>query len=306
MSNLFWKRSGKTNALLDRPFTTEEEFEKTVFNTAELLEDIFLLRRQIRGGTKSGIPDIIGIDSKGCVCIIEMKNTEVDASIIPQVLQYAIWAETNPDSVKSLWLEAANRPDDLDIEWDALQVRVLVIAPIIHRSTLAVVNKINYEVTLIEVKRWVEGKDEFLLVNELAEDPLSRKSPRPVSGLRDYDETFYKSERNNKSVDSFLAYVRELEALVKSKGWNLDKKFNRAYCGFKAGFFNAFGISWWGTKSFGFFVNISASEASRLKPQPDSYSKRWKQAYYEIIPGKTRVKDLLPVLQFAYRKVAGR
>ena len=31
-------------------------------------------------------------------------------------------------------------------------------------------------------------------------------------------------------------------------------KFNRGYCGFKAGPYNAFGISWWGTKSFGFFA----------------------------------------------------
>jgi len=50
-----------------------------------------------------------------------MKNVTVDASIIPQVLQYAFWAETNPDSIKSLWLECENKPDDLTISWDSFQ-----------------------------------------------------------------------------------------------------------------------------------------------------------------------------------------
>ncbi len=31
------------------PFKTEKEFETTVFETSELLEDIFLLKRQVHG-----------------------------------------------------------------------------------------------------------------------------------------------------------------------------------------------------------------------------------------------------------------
>ena len=73
-------------------------------NNRELLEDIHILDHQIRGGSKPGIPDIIGIDKDKNVCIIEMKNVTVSYKIIPQVLQYAIWAENNPDSIKSLWL----------------------------------------------------------------------------------------------------------------------------------------------------------------------------------------------------------
>ena len=144
------------------PFKTEEEFEKIIFETPEILEDIFLIKRQIRGGGKSGIPDIVGVDNDENICIVEMKNVAVDASIIPQVLQYAFWAETNPDSIKSLWLEYENKPDELSISWDSFQVRIIVIAPSISRSTLDIVGKINYPVDLIEVKRWVEGEDQGL------------------------------------------------------------------------------------------------------------------------------------------------
>ena len=305
MANLFWKTPKGTKALLDRPFKTEEEFERTVFETSELLEDIFLLKRQVRGGSKTGIPDIIGVDGDGNVCILELKNCEVDASIIPQVLQYAIWAETNPDSIKSLWLECDSKPEDLDISWENPQVRILVIAPTILRSTLAVVNKINYPVDLIEVKRWVEGKDSFLLVNRLEEDTKVVKRRKPVSGLRIYDAAFYKTERNSKSVDVFMKYADELASLVEKQGWQLDRKFNRGYCGFKAGFFNAFGIKWWGSKTFGIFVKLSQAEANRLTPKPSSYTPRWKEAYYNIEIGKTRVKDFLSVFEFAYHRVAG-
>jgi hypothetical protein len=129
MANLFWKRQKRIKALLDTPFKTEEEFENTVFSTSELLNDISLIHRQVRGGNKAGIPDIIGIDNDGSVCIIEMKNTEVDADILPQVLKYAFWAETYPDSIKSLWLECEKKPDDIEINWDDFQVRILIIAP---------------------------------------------------------------------------------------------------------------------------------------------------------------------------------
>jgi hypothetical protein len=85
-----------------------------------------------------------------------MKNKEVDAAVIPQVLEYAIWAESNPDSVKNLWLEAKDRPEDLTPDWDEYGLRVIVVAPYIDRTTLEHVTKINYPVDLIEVSRWAE------------------------------------------------------------------------------------------------------------------------------------------------------
>ena len=190
MSNLFWKAKTGIKALLETPFRSEEEFEKTVFTTSELLEDVFLLKRQVRGGAKPEIPDIIGVDTDGSVCILEMKNVPVDAGIIPQVLQYAIWAETNPDSIKAMWLEYDDRPEDLEIDWDDLEVRILVIAPSIHRTTLQFVEKINYPVDLIEVKRWVEGENQFLMVNRLEPDENKSKI-RIARGLPEYDEAFY-------------------------------------------------------------------------------------------------------------------
>ena len=304
MANLFWKKDGETKSLLATPFKTEEEFEKEIFYTQEILEDIFLIKRQIRGGNKSGIPDIVGIDNDGNICIIEMKNVTVDASIIPQVLQYAFWAETNPDSIKSLWLECDNKPDDIAISWDSVQVRIIVIAPSILRSTLDIVDKINYQVDLIEVKRWIECDNSLYLVNKLEVDS---KTPRikPTSGIQVYDDEFYKKEYNRKSAIDFLKYAKEVEKFVKENGWALELKFNKHYCGFKAGFFNAFGIKWVGSKTFAFFFKLSEQEANKTEIDMTRYESQWKEAVYYIDPGKTKVSDYRVLLEMAYKKLTG-
>lgn len=304
MANLFWKGPDGTRSLLATPFQTEEEFERTVFNTPDLLEDLFLLKRQVRGGSKAGIPDVVGIDSDGNVCIVELKNVAVDAAIIPQVLQYAFWAETNPDSIKSLWLEAEEKPEDISISWESFDVRIVVIAPEIRRSTLDIVEKINYPVDLVEVKRWVEGGNSFLLVNKL--EPEERPGHvKPVRGLETYDAEFYRREYNKWSADEFLRFVSEVEKVIRGEEWALETKYNKHYCSFKAGFFNAFGIKWVGTKTFAFFFKLPEDRAAELDPRMTRYEKQWKEAVYYIEPGKTKTKDYLPLMQAAYARLTG-
>jgi hypothetical protein len=50
MPTLFWKSNGATKRLLSTPFKTEEDFEMAVFDTPQILEDVFVLKRQVRGG----------------------------------------------------------------------------------------------------------------------------------------------------------------------------------------------------------------------------------------------------------------
>jgi hypothetical protein len=284
--------------LVPTSFTSEEEFERFIFDTAELLEDVFLLKRQVRHGRKAGVPDIIGVDNDGRVCILEMKNTGVDASILPQVLSYAFWAEQNPDAIKALWLEAPKQPEDIQPDWDNIQVRIIVIAPWIDRSTLNLVSKTTYQVDLIEIKRWIQGPNQFLLVSKL--EPDRAVGVKPVRGLEVIDRDFYLQHYNKQSVDAFLSYARQVEKLIKRNGWELEIKFNKAYCGFKHGFFNAFGIKWLGTKTFAFFFKLPKGAADRASPRDqsmDKYEELWKEAVYKIEPSKTRVDAFLPLFK---------
>lgn len=304
MANLFWKTSNKVISLLESPFKSEEEFEKMVFETSEILEEITLIKRQVRGGNKAGIPDIIGVDSDGSICILELKNVKIDAGIIPQVLEYAIWAEANPDSIKSLWLELNEKPEDVEINWEKPEVRILIIGPSISRATLEFVERINYQVDLVEIKRWIEGKNQILMVNRLEPDEKGYKV-KPVKGLRTYDENYYKSKRNKKSVDHFLKYAADVEKIIKQKGWNLETKFNAYYCAFKAGFFIAFRIKWIGTKSFGFMFKIPKKDLKKFEIKPTRYIEEQERAIFNIEPGKTQVKDFIPLFEYSYKAMGG-
>jgi len=303
MANLFWKKNKKTRSLLPTPFKTEEELERIVFDTAGLLKDIILIKRQVRHGGKAGIPDIIGVDNDGNICIIELKNTTVDSSIVIQILEYANWAENQPDSIKSLWLQCENKDEDITPNWENPQVRVIVIAPKIDRSALSICSKISYAMDMIEIQRWVEGKNELLLVNKLEEE-IKRKV-KPVTGLVTYDKEFYETQRNKNSVIEFIRYAREVEEIIKKKKWPLETKFNQQYCGFKSGFFNAFGIQWMGTKTFAFFFKLEQKEAQRIKLPMTRYESLWKQAVYNIDPAKTKTKQFLPLFEMAYKKLTG-
>lgn len=305
MANLLWHSKSKPRILNEIPFKTEEEFEKIVFDSKKILSDIFLLKRQIRGGGKPGIPDIIGVDADGNVCIIEMKNVVVDENIISQLVKYAIWAKNYPDSIKALWLENENKPDDIEIDWSNIQVRLIVIAPSVLQSAINSAQEIVSNVEFIEINRWVFKNDHFFLIKKL-EKELKQTKVKNAHGLPVYDEKYYKSQRNHESVKYFIKYSKEVNRLIKHNKWDLEMKFNKYYCGFNQGFFRAFGVKWLGTKSIGFFVMISEQEAKKLKVPYSKYLTNWKQALYIIEPGKTKVSDYAKVFKFAYEKLKGK
>jgi len=93
--------------------------------------------------------------------------------------------------------------------------------------------------------------------------------------------------------------------LITARKWNLETKFNKYYCSFKAGFFNAFGIRWIGSKTFAFFFRLSEKEAKKVNIPMTRYESQWKEATYNIEPGKTKTSAFIPLLELAYKKLAG-
>jgi len=305
MQNFFWRKNEKMVSIEEIPFRTEEELEKYVFGEqAELLEDIFLFKRQVRASRD--IPDLIGVDRDNNVVIIENKNAEVTEDILPQILRYALWAETNPDSIKALWYEVEDKPEDIDPDWDKLEIRIVVIAPKIQLSVARYVKKLNYKVDLIEVKRFAMKKDEFVLLNKLEEDHTTSK--KVAKGLEEYDRAFYEKYRNKNSVKLFFSLTAELERIVKKSSWKLEKKYNKHYVGFKHGFPNAFGIHWVGSKSLEVFLKIPQKEFSKMHrviPYKSEYDERWKQTTVRV-DEKFKIQKLIPAFRMSYEYILGK
>lgn len=308
MPNLFWRTTdGKTINLAETPFKTEDEFERYVYEVGDILSEIFILSRQVKTPSRKDIPDIVGVDEENNVVIIELKNHAVDEDIIPQVLRYAIWAETNPDSIRALWLEAKDVPDDVSINWDNLTVRIVIMAPVIPASVLRLVNKINYQVDLLEVQRFTSADGhEFILVNK--REPDVSPTQRITKGTPEYNKDFYKEHHNNQSVETFFKVIDRIDQLLAEYGWSLEKKFNKGYVGYKHGFFNVFGLTWIGSKSFALFFKVPsevAEEFSERGWQPLRYEKEWKQVLYKIDSEDFPVEKLKPLFEAAYRHIVG-
>jgi hypothetical protein len=145
------------------------------------------------------------------------------------------------------------------------------------------------------------------LVNRL--EPNAPSRVRPVRGLEEYDREFYESHYNKSSVEHFMGYAEETAAMVARHGWPLELKFNKHYCGFKHGFFNAFGIMWIGSKSFGYFFKVPLDEAERLAPkgvEMTRYQEGWKQAVFKIYPGRTKVDAFEALFRSALESVTGK
>jgi len=308
MLNLYWKLDGQTRNLIPKPFKSEAEFEAYVFKNQELLGDVYILHRQIRTGNKQGIPDMLGVDQDARICIIEMKNTDVGEEILPQVLGYAIWADTNPDSIRAIWLESQNKPEDIEIEWDSLEIRVIIVAPSFSSTLPRMAAKIGYPIELVRIQRFgFEDKDEFLLVDVMVEQPETKIVTTKVMG--DWTWEFYEKEHGKDAVANFRKAVENISAFVKKNDWDLPYNLNKYYTGFKLGNKVVFNVAWGGTHAWNVRAKISEEDAKKFAGQYwefQRYDNSFKEATFRPkVKNVTDISELEEMLTIAYHRVSG-
>jgi hypothetical protein len=307
MPNLFWRKStGEVLNVIESPFRTEEQLESYLQKTRELLSDLFIIKRQVRTARHSDIPDLIAFDKEGSVVIIELKNGPVAEDVISQVLRYAIWAETNPDSIRAMWLELEEKPEDINIPWENLNVKVLIIAPAVSSRVLRLANKINYPVQFLEIKKFSVDKDEFILTDQLEPEPEAKVGI--TRGQEVYEKDFYLENYNKASVPKFFEMISIIDQMVEEKGWKLEKKMNKGYVSYKYGFPIVFGATWIGSKSFGMFFKLPKKEAESIVipgVAPHRYEDEWKQVLYKVEKPENDVRKLLPVFEASVRHITG-
>lgn len=307
MPNLFWRKpSGEVLNVIESPFRTEEELERYLQKTRELLSDLFILKRQVRTSHRADIPDLIALDKEGSVVIIELKNGPVTEDVIPQVLRYAIWAETNPDSIRAMWLELETKPEDVSITWENLSVKVLIIAPSVSPRVLRLANKINYPVQFLEIKRFSAEKDEFILTSQLEPEPEPRVGV--TRGQEVYDKDFYLANCNKASVPKFFETIDIVDEIVREKKWELEKKMNKYYVSYKYGFPIVFGVTWIGSKSFGLFFKLPKEKVDSIVISgiaPHRYEDEWKQVLYKVERPDRDVRKLIPLFDATFKHITG-
>jgi hypothetical protein len=307
MMNLYWKTNEKTRNLIPTPFKSETEFEAYIFQNQELLGDVYIIHRQIRTGTKQGIPDMIGVNQEGSICIIEMKNNEVGEDILPQVLSYAIWAETNPDSIKAIWLESPHKPEDIELDWDNLEIRAIVVAPGYRSTVLRMASKIGYPIDLVQIQRFSFENEEFLLVDVLEEQIGPKIGTTKV--LVEWEWDHYEKEHGKTATAQFKKAVEEIDRFVTKKGWELPYNLNKYHTGFKLGNRVVFSVYWGGTHAWHIRFKLPEGFADGFEDEHwefQRYDRDFKEAL--IRPkerGNAPVANLEHFLVSAYKHVSG-
>ena len=308
MVNLYWKKSNQIASVESKPFQSEAEFEQFLFGNQEILGgDITVVHRQIRTGSKQGIPDMLGVDQDSRICIIELKNEEADESILPQALGYALWAESNPDSIKAIWLESKVKPDGISIDWDNLDIRIVLIAPSFKPNLPRMAHKIGYAVDLLKIQRYSSEDSEFILV-ELLEDVSAKVTTTKT--MTQWTWEVYESEHGTEATAQFRKMVEIIAARVEKKGWNLPYNLNKYYTGFKMGNRVVFSIAWGGTYTWHLKIKTSENSAKAFKGDKWEFQ-RYDGSFNEAIfrPTKqeaTDIDELLPMLEAAYEDVLGK
>lgn len=288
-------------------FAKEEDLEMLVFENTEILGDVFPLWRQVRGGAKTGIPDIIGVDREGTICIVEIKNVAVDEGILPQVLAYAIWAEDNPDSIAKMWLEKTNRPEGLSPNFENYAVRIIVVAPNILQGTVHHMRKVTFPVDLFEVNRYQFGSNLIVAVQKL-DSPTPPKS-RPTTSAGSYDRAWYETAGyNSKAIDRYFQAVDEATEQIERAGWSIEVKLNKEHASFKVGTSIAFGVQWVNSKEHALFFRLSQAECEAMAPTDAGryrYDSGWKQGLFRLEAGRAKVSEYEALMEACVKRLVG-
>ena len=288
-------------------FRTEREFEDYVFRNQDLLGDVIIYHRQIRTGSRDGIPDLLGIDHDSNICIIEMKNVEVNENVLPQVLGYAMWAETNPDSIKAIWLESKNKPEDALIDWDSISVRIIIVAPSFHQNIQKMASKINYPIDLIEIQWFTSDENEFIIVETL-ENLISQKVVA-TRAQQEWTWEYYENNHGAVPTQEFKNLVLALDSFVRKNQWNISYNLNKYYTGFKFGSRLVFDVYWSSTGTWHLDIKLTKREAENFVGQNWEYLRydaSFKNAVLKTKSGKFEsIKELEELLIKAYKRISG-
>lgn len=295
-------------AIAEAPFADEvsdlESFLKR--NPSILGEQVRIFAEQVDTGL--GRMDLLGMDEsleQGKLLLIELKNKPVDTNVLVQVLRYASWVSTSPDSIKLL-LEKRG----LDAENADLKPKIVIVAPDIEDELVELSQYIAaFEFSFLQVKRFRLGS-EFLAVVE--SKAIAPEKKTPVSVQEEWDWGRYERDLKIPKARLELAkwLVSEIQNVCAEKGWSLEFRFRKGYTPFQMlGGWNVIGTENRWAKGWCIWFKLPAPPEELALPVPSWVEQTyWSKDYHTIYMNVTRrdvdFRELDPFFEQAYAYVA--
>lgn len=286
----------------------EEEIENIIFKN-NILPDVLLLKRQLQTYNKDSRIDIVGLDAENNILVVEIKDGMVAEDVISQVLRYALWIESYPDAVKSIWLENKDKVDldNFPFDWDKeFKIKIIIIGSSFKPSVQKLINRITYPVDLIEFKKFNNDVNDYIFLNNvLIED---EKSYKPVDTNTVIDKEYYKSKYDPETVEDFWKLCQRIEKYIEDKGWKLKRNNTKNYVTFKYGFPAVFSVGFKSMKRFNLVFKLTPDMISNIEIKDFNYTyqEQWKQISYDIPFGDIDLHIFDELFEAAYENITGK
>jgi hypothetical protein len=295
-------------AVAEAPFADEvSDLESFVKNNPGILgERVRVFAEQVDTGL--GRMDLLAMDQsleQEKLLLIELKNKPADTNVLLQVLRYASWVSTSPDSIKLLLEKSGLHAENAD-----LKPKVVIVAPDIEDEPIELSQYIAaFEFSFLPVKRFRLGS-EFLAVVE--SKTIAPEKRTPVSVQEEWDWERYERDLRVPKARLDLAkwLVSEIQNVCAEKGWSLEFRFRKGYTPFQMpGGWNVIGTENRWAKGWCIWFKLPAAPEELALPVP-SWTERtywgedWHIFYMNVTSRDIDFGELDPFFEQAYAYVA--
>lgn len=270
----------EVEAVAEAPFADEvSDLESFVKNNPSILgEQVRIFAEQVDTGL--GRMDLLAMDQsleQEKLLLIELKNKPADTNVLVQVLGYASWVSTSPDSIKLLLEKSGLAAENADLE-----PKIVIVAPDIEDELIELSQYIRaFEFSFLQVRRFRLGP-EFLAVVE--SKAIAPEKKMPVSVQEEWDWERYERDLKIPKARLDLAkwLVSKIHNVCAEKGWSLEFRFRKGYTPFQMpGGWNVIGTENRWAKGWCIWFKLPAPPEELALPVP-SWSERtyWAEEYH--------------------------
>lgn len=297
-------KGGKLKQLEPAPFDNEVDDLKSyiIKNPAILGENITIIAKELDIKSEKRL-DILALEEysqdMAKPVVVELKNAEADTDSLLQVLGYAAWVLTSPDSVKywadQLKYKVKNIDDD--------RVKVIIVAPAFKKELLELSSYItdSIEFGFLEFQRFSDTSGDLLVLDWKA--PIM--PPKSITrAQQDWNWEKYESELNidTKNIEIGKHLYDGLVKLNDSKEWGLSPIFRKYYIPFKSSWRNVASIDY-NTKFCWLSVQLPKSPEElglpAINPDLEEYEEQYRKYSFKVTSTDINVADFSAYIEKA-------
>ena len=219
-------------------FQKEADMESYLERHPDLLqeEDLLILGRQASSDRRD-IVDLLAVNSKNQLVIVELKKDKADERVIPQILRYYHWLYQNPEKTQQLLAKKkeqsegkrySNRTIDLD-----QAPKIVVVAGEIDPVLVSLSQYLNVkeEIKFLELTAHREGTQQLLQITR-----IKRKRER-VAPTKTKPESWEECGGRTGATEAAVEIGKRLGEIIdetsKAEKWNLVSTFNQGYVSYR-------------------------------------------------------------------------